>query len=258
MHVKEMFNLTDRVAVITGASSGLGVWFANGLGEAGAQLVLAARRLDRLQQLANELTSLGVQCLPIQTDVTVESEVERLMSETISQFGRIDILVNNAGGGAPESSVEELKMEIPKKWFDLNIFGVWRCCKHIGRLMLDQGSGKIINVASILGLRANSLEFDASYCASKGALINFSRELAWEWAPRGIKVHCVAPGYFPTESTAELFSDSGRAKSIIQRIPLGRAGTEDDMKGLIVFLASSASDFLLGHPIIFDGGQLLA
>ncbi|TET84559.1 MAG: glucose 1-dehydrogenase [Anaerolineales bacterium] len=257
MHVKEIFDLSDHVAIVTGASSGLGVWFSRGLAEAGSNVVLAARRVERLESLASELKNLGVRALAVPTDVTKEDQVQNLVDATLVEFGRIDVLVNNAGGESEEASIDTMPMELVRQTFELNVFGVWHCCKLAGHVMLEQGDGKIINIASVLGLTASRDVDSAAYCASKGAIINFSRELAFKWAKQGVKVHCVAPGWFPTELTASVFENPKLEKEAIDTIPLGRVGGEDDIKGLIVFLASPASDFLLGHPIIFDGGQIL-
>lgn len=257
MHVKQMFDLTGKVAIVTGASSGLGEWFARGLAEAGADVVLAARRLEKLESLASELNGLGIKALPVATDVSQEPQVEAMVDTALKGFGKLDVLINNAGIGFLEEPLESLELDILHQTFDVNFFGLWYCCKHAGRVMLERSEGKVINIASIEGLTANSLGPGPAYCASKGAVVNLSRELAKDWAPRGVKVHCVAPGFFPTEMMAEDLEDPAFLNGVMNIIPLGRGGTEDDIKGLGVFLASPASDFLLGHPIIFDGGTML-
>jgi gluconate 5-dehydrogenase len=180
-----------------------------------------------------------------------------MVEATVAEFGRIDILINNAGVGFEEEAVDTVSMDIVQKTFDVNVFGLWRCCQSVGCVMVEQGDGKVVNIASIEGLTACPNEPGAAYCAAKGAIINFSRELAVQWAGYGVKVHCVAPGWFPTELTAFLFEDQELERKALERIPLGRWGGENDIKGLAVFLSSPASDFLIGHPIIFDGGQLL-
>jgi gluconate 5-dehydrogenase len=257
MHVKELFDLSDRVAIVTGASSGLGVWFARGLAEAGAHVVLAARRFERLQAVANELQEIGVRTLAVQTDVTQEAHVRQLVDATVAEFGRIDILVNNAGGGGPETSVETMAMADVRQRFELNLFGLWHCCQRVGRVMLERGEGRIINVSSLLGLSAGQIEPAPAYCSAKSAVIGVTRDLAFEWAERGVRVHCVAPGIFPTEGTAEDLANPELKEVALRAIPLGRFGGEDDIKGLVTFLASPAGDFAIGHPILFGGGQLL-
>lgn len=257
MHVNAMFDLDGRVAIVTGASSGLGVWFARGLAEAGANVVLAARRKEKLEELESELRALGVRCLTVVTDVTDEAQVQRLVDFTMAEFGRIDVLVNNAGGGDAESPLETMAIKDVRQRYDLNLFGLWHCCQRIGRVMLNQGDGRIINIASILGLAAGQFEPAPAYCSAKSAVIGLSRDLAFEWGKSGIKVHCVAPGIFPTEGTADDLTIPEVRDRAMEAIPLGRFGGEDDMKGLIVFLASPAADFMIGHPIHFGGGQLL-
>jgi len=257
MHVKEMFDLSGRVAIVTGASSGLGVWFARGLAEAGAHVVLAARRAEKLQGLAAELRKLGVRSLAVATDVTDEAQVQNLVDTTLAEFGRIDILINNAGGGGTETSVDTMSMSDVRQRYDLNLFGLWHCCQRVGRVMLDQGEGRIVNIASILGLAAGQIEPAPAYCSAKSAVIGLSRDLAFDWAKRGVVVHCVAPGIFPTEGTAEDLADPQACERAMEAIPIGRFGGEDDIKGLVTFLASPGGDFLLGHPLAFGGGQLL-
>lgn len=257
MHVKDMFDLSGRVAVVTGASSGLGVWFARGLAEAGADVVLAARRVEKLEKVAASLGELGVRVSVVATDVTDEAQVQELVETTVEEFKRVDILVNNAGGGGPETSVDSMPMQDVRQRYDLNVFGLWHCCQQFGRVMLEQGEGRIINVASILGLSAAQIEPAPAYCSSKSAVIGLTRDLAFDWAQRGVIVHSVAPGIFPTEGTADDLADPLARERAMQAIPIGRFGGEDDIKGLVTFLASPGADFLLGHPIVFGGGQLL-
>lgn len=257
MKVTEMFDLKGRVAIVTGASSGLGVWFARGLAEAGAKVVIAARREEKLKTVAAELRSLGTECLPVTVDVTDEEQVQEMVDKAIAEFGRIDILVNNAGGGAAETGLESMPVSQIKDRYELNLFGLCHCCQRVGRIMLDQGDGRIINVSSILGLAAGQFEPAPAYCSAKSAVIGLSRDLAFEWSARGVKVHCVAPGIFPTEGTEDDLARPDIRARAMEAIPLGRFGGEDDIKGLAVFLASPASDFMIGHPIKFGGGQLL-
>jgi len=257
MHVNEMFDLRGRVAIVTGASSGLGVWFARGLAEAGADVVLAARRREKLLAVESDLNELGVRCLSVATDVTDERQVQDLVDATVSEFGRIDILVNNAGGGGTETSFDAMSITDVRQRYDLNLFGLWHCCQRVGRVMLDQGDGRIINIASILGLAAAQIEPAPAYCSAKSAVIGLTRDLAFDWGKRGIKVHCVAPGIFPTEGTADDLAVPEVRDRVMEAIPLGRFGGEDDIKGLVVFLASPGADYLIGHPIVFGGGQLL-
>lgn len=257
MNIKTMFDLRGRVAVVTGASSGLGVWFARGLAEAGADVVLAARRKNQLEAVAAQLKDNGVRCLSLATDVTDERQVQALVEATLAEFGRVDILVNNAGGGDKEDALETMPLDEVRRRYELNLFGLWRCCQQFGRVMLEQGDGRIINVASILGLAAGQFEPAPAYCSAKSAVVGLTRDLAFDWGKQGIKVHCVAPGIFPTEGTAGDLAVPEIRDRALEAIPLGRFGGEDDIKGLVVFLASPAADFMIGHPIHFGGGQLL-
>ena len=257
MHVREMFDLAGNVAIVTGASSGLGVWFSHGLAEAGAEVVLAARRADKLESVARELQSRGTRALPVPTDVTDVTEVQRLVEVSLSEFGRIDILVNNAGIGFDEEQPEAVSLDLVRQVFEVNFFAMATCCQLVGRVMMAQGSGRIINIASIMGVSADPFNPSAAYCASKGAVVGYTRELAHKWAPRGIKVFCLAPGFFPTDLTGPVFADDGVRRRLVAGIPLGRTGRADDIKGIAVFLASNASDLLIGHPIIADGGMIL-
>ncbi|MGI9288004.1 MAG: SDR family NAD(P)-dependent oxidoreductase, partial [Pseudomonadales bacterium] len=141
--------------------------------------------------------------------------------------------------------------------YDLHLFGLWHCYQRVGRVMLDQGEGRIINISSILGLAAGQIEPAPAYCSAKSAVIGLTRDLAFDWAKRGVRVHCVAPGIFPTEGTADDLAVPEVQERVMQAIPIGRFGCEDDIKGLVAFLASPGADFMLGHPVIFGGGQLL-
>lgn len=252
-----MFDLKGHVAIVTGASSGLGVWFARGLAEAGADVVVAARRMEKLEAVQSQLEELGVRSLSVATDVTNERHVQDLVDATIAEFGRIDVLVNNAGGGGAENALDAISMADVRQRYDLNLFGLWHCCQRVGRVMLNQGDGRIINVASLLGLAAGQFEPAPAYCSAKSAVIGLTRDLAFDWGKRGIKVHCVAPGVFPTEGTADDLAIPEVRQRAMEAIPLGRFGREDDIKGLVAFLASPAADFMIGHPIYFGGGQLL-
>ena len=157
MKVQQMFDLSGKVAIVTGASSGLGVWFAKGLAEAGADIVLAARRTEKLAVVETQLKEPGVRCLSVATDVTSEQQVQHLVDATMSKFGRIDVLVNNAGGGDTEQPLEKMPLDEVRQRFDLNLFGLWQCCQKVGQVMLEQGDGRVINVASILGLAAGQV-----------------------------------------------------------------------------------------------------
>ena len=251
--VEELFGLTGRVAVVTGASSGLGVGFARALAQAGASLVLAARRADRLEALAAELGEAGVEVLPVTCDVTDSSQVEALKDACLERFGKVDILVNNAGTTEvvpAEDETEEAFLRV----LNVNLNGSFYCAQRFGRVMLEAGSGSIINVASIFGFVGSGSIPQAGYAASKGAVVNMTRELAAQWARRGVRVNGIAPGFFKSEMTEEMFSDERSMSWLRKKTPAGRAGEVEELAGAVIFLASDASSYVTGQTIAVDGG----
>jgi NAD(P)-dependent dehydrogenase (short-subunit alcohol dehydrogenase family) len=252
-NIQELFDLTGRVAVVTGASSGLGVTFAKGLAVAGAKVVLAARRLDRLEKLALELEEMGHQALAVACDVTDEKDVDRLVTATMNHFARLDILVNNAGIGNVAPAEDE-KLENFRRVMDVNVTGSFLCTQRCGRVMLKAGKGSIINVASMLGLVGIGVSPQTSYNTSKAAIINMTREIAIQWARSGIRVNAIAPGWFPTELTEGLFSDESGKQFVNRRTPLARAGEPEELLGTLLLLASDASSYIIGETIVVDGG----
>jgi NAD(P)-dependent dehydrogenase (short-subunit alcohol dehydrogenase family) len=252
-NVKQLFDLTGHVAIITGGSIGLGRQMAEGLGEMGANLVLCARKAERCQQAAEELQRLGVKTLSLACDVKNPVSVAELVEATISQFGRIDILINNAGisWGSP---VEEMQLEDWNKVIETNLTGSFLCAQAVGKIMIRQGHGKIINIASVAGLGGAPPELPAiGYHASKGGVIAFTKDLACKWAAHNIQVNAIAPGWFPTHMSSRVIE---RYKELfLSHIPSRRFGNEHDLKGAAVFLASAASDYVTGHILVVDGGQ---
>lgn len=251
--VEELFGLTGRVAVVTGASSGLGVGVARALAQAGAHLVLAARRVDRLEALAVELGEAGVEVLPVACDVTDASQVEALKDACLERFGRVDILVNNAGVTEivpAEKETEESFLRV----LDVNLNGVFHCAQRFGRVMLEAGRGSIINVSSIFGLVGSGSIPQAAYSASKGAVVNMTRELAAQWARRGVRVNGIAPGFFKSEMTEKMFSDERSMAWVRRKTPMGRPGDVEELAGAVVFLASDSSSYVTGQTIAVDGG----
>jgi len=253
MNVKQLFDLKGRVAIVTGGSIGLGRQMAEGLAEMGADLVLCARKAERCEQAATELKTLGVRTLALGCDVKEPSDIQEVVNATLSQFGRIDILINNAGvsWGAP---IEEMTLEQWNKVVETNLTGTFLFSQAVGKHMTAQKRGKIINIASTAGLRGSPPEFQAiGYSTSKGGVIIFTRDLARKWAIHNVHVNAIAPGWFPTHMS-EIFIERNR-KNLLAGIPLGRTGSEHDLKGAAVFLASDASDFVTGQVLAVDGGQ---
>jgi NAD(P)-dependent dehydrogenase (short-subunit alcohol dehydrogenase family) len=253
VNVKQLFDLTGRVAIVTGGSIGLGRQMAEGLAEMGAHLVLCARKEERCRQAAEELQQLGIKVLPLACDVKSPGSIQELVDATIVQFGRIDVLINNAGTswGAP---VEEMRLEDWNKVIETNLTGTFLCAQAVGKVMIRQGRGKIINIASVAGLGGAPVELPAiGYHASKGGVISFTKDLACKWAPHNIQVNAIAPGWFPTHMSNRVLEH--HRELFLSHIPLRRFGNEHDLKGAAVFLASDASNYVTGHVLVVDGGQ---
>jgi NAD(P)-dependent dehydrogenase (short-subunit alcohol dehydrogenase family) len=228
--------------------------FARALSSAGASVVLAARRKERLEALAEEIRRRGGRALVARCDVTDRRQVVALAERTVQEFGRVDVLVANAGVSEPQPA--ESESEETFRWVvDVNLHGVFWCNQSFGAKMLAQeGGGSIVNVASVLGLVGAGQIPQASYAASKGAVVNLTRELAAQWARRGVRVNALAPGWFQSEMTEEMFAaDSGQAW-IRKRTPMGRAGAEHELAGAMLFLASDASSYVTGQTLAVDGG----
>jgi NAD(P)-dependent dehydrogenase (short-subunit alcohol dehydrogenase family) len=253
MNVRQLFDLTGRVAIITGGSIGLGRQMAEGLAEMGANLVLCARKKERCEQAAAELQNLGVKTLALGCDVKNPAEVQAVVDAAMSEFGRIDILINNAGTswGAP---VEEMRLEHWNKVIETNLTGTFLFSQAAGRFMTAQRRGKIINIASVAGIRGAPPEFQAiGYHASKGGVIAFTKDLACKWGIHNIQVNSIAPGWFPTNMSQVVIERN--KEGFLKKIPVRRFGNDHDLKGAAVFLASDASDYVTGHVLVVDGGQ---
>ena len=247
------FGIEGQSAIVTGASSGLGVTFAETLAERGANIVIAARRYEKLVKVAEDLMSkYDVKVIPVETDVSQEDQVIRMVRTTIESLGSLEIIVNNAGIASLSPSVD-MTLEEWKKVIDINLTGVFLCARTAAREMIKKGYGKIVNIASIYGA-VGDIFHAAPYYASKGAVINLTRAFAIEWAPYKINVNAIAPGFFPSEMTEQVFKDEGAMKHILSRTPLGRTGEPLDLKAALVYLASPASNYVTGQTLFVDGG----
>jgi gluconate 5-dehydrogenase len=254
MHVKNLFDLTGKVALVTGGSRGLGLEIATGLGEAGAAVAITARREQWLKAAEEELRDNGIACFAISCDVAKPAQVAAAVREILARFGRIDVLVNNAGITWAEP-VETVPIEKWRDVLDTNVTGCFLMSQAAGKEMIRAGGGgAIVNIASIaglIGLPASVLDA-AGYSASKGAIISFTRDLAVKWAPHAIRVNAVAPGFFETRLSAGVLE---RARSQIEKAaPMGRIGRSGELKGVVLFLAAAASDYVTGQVLAVDGG----
>jgi gluconate 5-dehydrogenase len=252
---KKMFDLTGKTALITGGSRGLGLQVAEVLGDYGARLVLSARKADELQQAQAHLQQRGIQADWVACDVSKDADIVRLSDEALEKLGHVDILINNAGAswGAP---AEDHPIEAWDKVFNLNVRGLFLLTQQIGkRSMIPRGYGRIVNVASIAGLRGNppSIMQTIAYNSSKGAVVNFTRTLAGECGKHGITVNALAPGFFPSKMSQILIKSVGE-EALIGHAPLQRLGDDEDLKGAALLFASDAGKHITGQILAIDGG----
>ncbi|UOR11468.1 SDR family oxidoreductase [Halobacillus amylolyticus] len=254
MHIKELFDLSGKTAIVTGGGRGLGKQIAEGFAESGANVVVCSRKEGACQEVSEQLTKLGVKSLALKCDITNSDDIQHVVDKTVEQFGRIDILVNNSGAtwGAP---VEEMPIEAWQKVINVNVTGTFLMSQAVGKVMLEQEAGKIINIASVAGLKGSNPEYmdTIGYNSSKGAVITFTKDLAVKWGPRGIYVNAIAPGFFPTKMSKVLIEKGEDA--FLKGTPLRKFGSENDLKGAAVFLASPASDYITGDIMVVDGGS---
>jgi gluconate 5-dehydrogenase len=258
MNVKEMYDLKGKVAIVTGGGRGIGKFIAEGLAEAGASLVIASRKLTNCEKAAQELAKLGVKTLAVKCDTASEEDITGLVDTTVKEFGTIDILVNNAGitWGAPTL---EFPLDKWDKIFAVNVRGVWILTQKAANVMKEKGGGKVINISSIFGSRGSMEEGHpaVAYNPSKAAIEVLTKNLAVKLARYNIMVNCIAPGFFRTDMMEYIFKPEMKPilDLTVAQIPLLKYGEEDHIKGLGVFLASRASDFMTGAVIPLDGGM---
>lgn len=249
--IPTIFDLSDRVAVVTGARQGLGRAMAAALAGAGADIVAVSRRAA--SELAADVERIGRRCRVLTADLEDPAQVDRVIPRAIEALGRVDILVNNAGVITRAPAIEVT----PGDWhrvLQVNLHALFRLCQDAARDMLPRRRGKMINVASLMSFEGGILV--SPYAASKGAVGQLTKALSNEWAPHGINVNAIAPGYMATDLTRPLQEDPDRSPAILARIPAGRWGRPDDLGGAVVFLASAASDYVHGHLLAVDGGWL--
>lgn len=252
-NVRDLFDLTGRTAIVTGGSRGIGKEMAEGLAEAGARIMLCARRAEWLDETVAEFTAAGFDAAGMTCDVSKPDEVQAVIDQTVNRFGSVDILINNAGtswGAMPE----DMPLDQWQKVIDVNLTGCFLFAQAAGREMLKQERGVIINIASISGLTSSANgPFYAGYVASKAGLIGLTRELAASWGRKGIRVNAVAPGFFHSrlaDAVIDIYERSIQENNVIPRV-----GEEGELKGITVFLASDASSYITGQTIVVDGGM---
>jgi NAD(P)-dependent dehydrogenase (short-subunit alcohol dehydrogenase family) len=244
----DLFRLDGQTAIVTGASAGLGERFARVLAGAGADVVVAARRAERLEALVDELPS----ALAVAADLSQAADRERLVAATLERFGSVHVLVNNAGIATP-MPIEEEELDFFREVMEVNVTACWHLAKLCGPAMVAQGYGSIVNVASMLGHVGATPIKQAHYCASKGALVNLTRELGLQWARKGVRVNALCPGWFPSEMTAAMHDEASQA-FVRANSPIPRMGESHELDGALLLLASRASTFMTGQSLIVDGG----
>ena len=268
--IQELFDLTGRVAVVTGGAGLLGQQLSRALVEAGASVVIASRTVDNCRSWAAELTAYARSlpnwqgrldqsvALPVELDVTDPESSQRMVAQTVDHFGRIDVLVNNAYTRGTPAPPEDLTPEAWSTWIDAGLSGVFYCAQAAAKPMLAQGSGSIINISSMYGVVGVDVRIyppgmpvnaSAAYGAIKGGVVNLTRYLAVTWAPQGVRVNCISPGGFPGASINAEF-----AAKFTDKVPLGRMGSPNDLKGALILLASDAGAYIVGHNLLVDGG----
>lgn len=246
------FDLTGKVAVVTGASSGLGQQFARALSEQGCDVAILARRKERLENLAIELKKTGHDCLPVACDLCDENSIQKAVQTIVEHFGKIDILVNNAGVVEYSAGLHDHTTQQWDKVLDTDLKGVFLMAREVSPIMMKQNSGKIINIASVGGIQAGPAQ--VSYFAAKGGVVNLTKAMAGDLAPHGILVNAIAPGVYDTEMTHDALDAPG-SLVLKNRVALKRFGKEGEMNGALIYFASDACTYTTGQVLVIDGGM---
>ena len=249
--MESLFDLSGKVAIVTGTSRGLGQYFGRALAQAGADLVITSRDRSRLAGFQEEIERLGRRALPVQLDVLKQANIENLVEAAMAEYGKIDILVNNAGLNIRQPA-SELTWQNWDTVLDTNLKGAFFVAQAVGKRMIERGYGRIINIGSCTCVFG--MEGIGAYCASRGGILQLSRSLAAEWGPHGVTVNVLAPGWFQTAQNQVLYDNKPWVEYITDRIPLRRPGRPNDLDGTAIFLASDASAYVTGQIILVDGG----
>lgn len=257
MGALELFRLDGKVAIVTGASSGLGAGFAQTLAEAGADVVLGARRVDRLEEVKGKVEALGRRCLAVPTDVSKVEDCGNLVAQAESTLGRVDVLVNNAGVGHAAPAHREDPSDFGRV-LDVNLIGAYYMAQAFGRACIEaKHGGSIVNVSSVLGLSGSDIP-QVAYSASKAGMLGMTHDLAMQWSGRrGIRVNALAPSFFSSELTDPLLADEVGRQKVLTRTPLGRIGEPQELSGALLLLASDAGSYITGVTLAVDGGWSL-
>ncbi|MDR2854943.1 MAG: SDR family oxidoreductase [Methanomicrobiales archaeon] len=251
--MKNLFDLTGKVALVTGASSGLGVQFAKALANQGANIAIIARRIDKLELVKKEIEKIGAPCFTVECDVSKTDEIVSMVAEVKKHYGKIDILVNNAGVG----KVFPAETQTDEEWrsvIDINLNSVYYVAREVGKVMIEQQYGKIINLGSLHSSVAMAGSPITAYCASKGAVEMLTKALANEWAKHNITVNAIGPAYFPSEMTNEVIGSDEFKAAVAIYCPMGRVGREGELDGALIYFASDASSYTTGQLLSVDGG----
>ena len=253
-NVMEQFSLKGRVAIVTGGGQGLGKSMAIALAQAGADIVIGARRTQTATETKPLIEKEGVRCTVVQADMRVEEDVKRMVAEVMREYGKIDILVNNAGTWRGDDA-EKVTTEDWREVIDVNLTGPFIVSREVGKVMLEQGKGSIVNIGSMSGMIVNTPQNQCAYNASKGGLIMLTKSMATEWAIRGVRVNCLCPGYMRTEMSEWRYQQKDPCiERWFSMSPMNRSGVPDELMGAIVYLASDASSFVTGATLLVDGG----